>query len=118
MLKTAHTTPTEITLLATINHKPVTVKPLERSRNHIGGINHVVDNEWKEIVLSAFDLSMRRISFGNGGKLVSAIAFEVHLLRQLRHPQNRNLLLSGIFMGEVLFYLCLYSGEGNLGLYW
>lgn len=47
LLNTAHLTQHEIALLTTINHKPVTDTPKERSRKRIGEDNHDVDDEWK-----------------------------------------------------------------------
>ena len=83
MLKSAHDTRTEIASLTTTNHKPVTTKPLERSRKRIGEINHDADDEWKDIVFPTFDLNMRIISFSNGDKYISTIEFDIWF-----HPDN------------------------------
>ena len=48
---------------------------------------HDENDEWKEIVFPAYDLHMRRISFENGDKRISTIAFEVRC-----HPENASIL--------------------------
>ena len=53
----------------------------------MGKINYDENDKWKEIVFPAFDLHMRRISFGNGNKRISTIAFEVRC-----HPDNASIL--------------------------
>ena len=53
----------------------------------MGELNHDEDDEWKEIFVPAFDLHMRRISFGNDDKRISTIAFEVRC-----HPDNSSIL--------------------------
>ena len=53
----------------------------------MGEINHDEDDEWKDIVLPACDLHMHRISFGNGDKRISNIAFEVRC-----HLDNASIL--------------------------
>ena len=87
ILKTAHLTAAEIASLTTTNYKSVTGSTDNISRKRMGEINHDEDNEWKEIVFPAFDLHKRRISFGNGDKRISTIAFEVRC-----HPDNASIL--------------------------
>ena len=87
ILKNAHLTAAEIALLTTTNYKSVTGSTDNRFRKRMGEINHDEDDEWNEIVFPEFDLHMRRISFGNGDKRISTIAFEV-----LCHPDNASIL--------------------------
>ena len=75
LLKTAHLSANEIESLTTTNHKSVTGSTDTTSRKRTG--DHDDNDEWKEIVFPAYDLHMRRISFGNGDKRISTIAFEV-----------------------------------------
>ena len=53
----------------------------------MGEINHDEDNKWNKIFFPAFDLHMRTISFGNGGKRISTIVFGVKY-----HPHNSSIL--------------------------
>ena len=87
MLKTVKFRSTESASLATINQKLATTKLLERYFKHIGEINHDADDEWKEIVFSAFNLKMYTISFWNGDKRISTISFDVRY-----HPDNSIIL--------------------------
>ena len=66
---------------------PANTNDLPRKR--MDEIKHDTDDEWKEIVFSAFDLHMRRISFDNDDERISAIAFEVRC-----HPDNSSILNS------------------------
>ena len=86
-LKTDHLTTDEFVSLTTTNCKSVTGSTDTRSRKRMGEINHDENDEWKEIVFPAFDLHMRRTSFGNGNKRISTIAFEFRC-----HPDNAFIL--------------------------
>ena len=84
-MKTAHVTANEIEALTSTNYKSVTGTTDTRSRKRMG--EHAENDEWKEIVFPAYDLHMRIISFGNGDKRISTIAFEVRC-----HPDNTSIL--------------------------
>ena len=87
LLKTVHLTAAKIASLITTNYESVTSSTNNRSRKRMGEINHDENDEWKEIVFPAFDLHMHRISFGNGNKRISTIAFEFRC-----HPDNASIL--------------------------
>ena len=87
LLKTAHLTESIIASLTNTNYKTGTGSTDDRFRKRMGEINHDENGEWKDIVFPAFDLHMRRISFGNGDKRISTIVFGVRY-----HPYNSTFL--------------------------
>ena len=87
LLKTAHLTKSIIASLTNTNYKTGTGSTDDRFRKRMGEINHDENDEWKDIVFPAFDIHMRRISFGNGDKRISTIVFGVRY-----HPYNSTFL--------------------------
>ena len=87
ILKTTNLTSPKIASFTKTNYKPVTGTTTNRFRKRMVEINHHTDDESKEIVFLAFDLHMRKISFGNGDKYTFAAKFKVRC-----HPDNSSML--------------------------
>ena len=87
------------------NHNPT------NKRNPDGNRKYPAENS-NTIVFPAFDLSTKRVEFGNGNARVTAVAYEI-----LCHPDHANLLKSILIKSSVLDSLPLSGNHTHFILY-